>query len=142
MCKKLKFDHTNKWYIHNTAPALENNTHKLLWDFDIHTDHLILARRLDLIIDKNCKILDFTVPADHRIKLQKYEKKDKYLDLASLRNKIQNNRTLDFKEVIYFFLIFIFINLYFLWPAVHELSPLLFSVTSVSGSQIMNNPWV
>ena len=27
MCKKLKFDHTNKWYIHNTVPVLENNKH-------------------------------------------------------------------------------------------------------------------
>ena len=26
----------------NPAPVLENDTHKLLWDFDIHTDHLIL----------------------------------------------------------------------------------------------------
>ena len=30
MCKKLKFDHTNKWYIHNPAPLLENATHKHL----------------------------------------------------------------------------------------------------------------
>ena len=28
------------------------------------------------------KIVDFAVPADHRIKLKEYEKKDKYLDLA------------------------------------------------------------
>ena len=41
MCKKFKFDHANKWYMHNPAPALENETHKLLWDFDIQTDHLI-----------------------------------------------------------------------------------------------------
>ena len=27
-----------------------NNAHKLVWDFDIHTDHLISARRPDLII--------------------------------------------------------------------------------------------
>ena len=27
MCKKFKFDHANKWYIHNPAPVLENNTH-------------------------------------------------------------------------------------------------------------------
>ena len=32
---------TNKWYMHNPAAVLENNTHKLLWDFDIQTDHLI-----------------------------------------------------------------------------------------------------
>ena len=50
MCKKFKFDHTNKWYMHNPAPVLQNDTHKLLWDFDIHTDHLISARRPDLII--------------------------------------------------------------------------------------------
>ena len=35
MCKKLKFDHTNKWYMHNPASVLENDTHKLLWDLDI-----------------------------------------------------------------------------------------------------------
>ena len=45
MCKKFKFDHINKWYVHNPAPVLENSTHKLLWDFDSHTDHLISARR-------------------------------------------------------------------------------------------------
>ena len=50
MCKKFKFDHTNKWYMHNPASVLENDTRKLLWDFDIQTDHLISARRPDLII--------------------------------------------------------------------------------------------
>ena len=55
ICKKFKFDHINKWYMHNLAPILENDTHKLLWDFDIHTDHLISARRLDLIINKKKK---------------------------------------------------------------------------------------
>ena len=50
MCKKLKFENTNKWYMHNPAPVLENDTHKLLWDFNIQTDHLIPARRPDLII--------------------------------------------------------------------------------------------
>ena len=31
---------------------------------------------------RTCKIVDFAVPADHRIKLKESEKKDKYLDLA------------------------------------------------------------
>ena len=72
--------------MHNPAPVLENNTHKLLRDFDIHTDHLISARRPDLIIiykkKRTCKIIDFAVPADHWIKLKEREKKDKYLDVA------------------------------------------------------------
>ena len=84
MCKKLKFDHTNKWYMHNPAPVLENNTYKLRWDFDIHTDHLTPGWRPNLIIIKkkrSCKIVNFAVPADHRIKLKECEKKDKYLNL-------------------------------------------------------------
>ena len=43
MCKKLKFDHVNKSYMYNPAPVLENDSHKLQWDFDIQTDHLISA---------------------------------------------------------------------------------------------------
>ena len=35
--------------MHNPAPVLENNSHKLLWDFDIHTDTQISARKPDLI---------------------------------------------------------------------------------------------
>ena len=71
--------------MHNPGCVLENDTHKLLWDFGVQTDHLISARRPDLIlickIKRICKIVDFTVPASHRIKLKEYEKKDKYLDL-------------------------------------------------------------
>ena len=72
--------------MHNPAPILENNTHKLRWEFNIQTDHLIVARKPDLIkINKKkriCKIVDFAVPADHRINLKECAKKDKYLDLA------------------------------------------------------------
>ena len=94
MRKKFKFDHSNKWCMHNPAPVLENNTHKLLWDFDIHTDHQISARRPDLIImnkkKRTCKIVDFAVLADHRIKLKECEKKDKYFDLARKMKKLWN----------------------------------------------------
>ena len=81
--------------MHNPAPVLENDTHKLLWDFDVHTDHLISARRPDLIIinkkkkkkkrrkkKRTCKIVDFAVLAEHRMKQKECEKKNKYLDLA------------------------------------------------------------
>ena len=26
MCKKFKFHHTNKWYMHNAGPVLQNDT--------------------------------------------------------------------------------------------------------------------
>ena len=38
--------------MHNPALVLKNDTHKLIWDFNIQTDHLISARRLDIIIIK------------------------------------------------------------------------------------------
>ena len=41
MVQENEIDHTNKWYMHNPAPVLEDDTHKLLWDFNIQTDHLI-----------------------------------------------------------------------------------------------------
>ena len=43
MCRKFQFNHTNKWYMHNSAPVQENDSHKLLWDFNIQTDYLIPA---------------------------------------------------------------------------------------------------
>ena len=39
LCKKLKFVYTNKWHMHNPTSVLENETHKLLGDFDIQTDY-------------------------------------------------------------------------------------------------------
>ena len=94
MCRKFQFYHTNKWYMYYPAPVLENESHKLLWDFNIQTDHLIPARRPGLIIIKKrkriCKIVDFAVPADHRINQKESEKKDKYLDFARELKKLWN----------------------------------------------------
>ena len=73
----------------NLAAFLENGTHKLLLGFDVQTDHLIAARRPDLMIINQkkkkkwfCQIVDLAVPANHKIKLKECKKKDKYLDLA------------------------------------------------------------
>ena len=45
-----------------------------------------------IIIKKICKIIDFAVPADHRIKLKEREKRDKYLDLARGLKKLWNRK--------------------------------------------------
>ena len=75
--------------MYNPTSVQENETHKLLWDFDIQTDHLFSARRPNLIIiiinnnnnkKRTCKIVDFAVSAGHRVKLKESKKKDKYLD--------------------------------------------------------------
>ena len=91
----------------NAQPSISSgkwDKHKLLWDLDIQTDHLISASRLDLIIlktkqtnkkkkkkrKKTSKIVDFSVSVDHRIKLKESEKKDKYLDFAI---ELKKNKT-------------------------------------------------
>ena len=86
LCKKFKFDYTNKWYMHNSESFQENEAHKFLWDFEMQTDHLILARRPDLLIvneKKTCRIEDFDILAYDRGKIKENEKSDKYPDLAS-----------------------------------------------------------
>ena len=63
--------------------VLENEMHKLPWEFEIQTDQLISVRRPDQeIINKKQRTYRIVVPADHRVKLKESEKKDKYIDLA------------------------------------------------------------
>ena len=66
--------------MHNLESVLESEMHNILMDFEIQTDHLISARRPDLMVvnkKKNCRTVDFAVPADHRVKLKESEKRDK-----------------------------------------------------------------
>ena len=71
----------------HTKPSisLENDAHEL-WNLDIQTDHIISARRPDFIIidrkKRTCKIVDLVVSTDHRVKLKRSEKNDKYLDFT------------------------------------------------------------
>ena len=81
--------------MHNPAAILENDTYKLPWDFDIKTDHLISARKPDLIIinkkkkRKSAKLLT-SLSRQTTIKLKECEKRDKYLDLARELKKLWN----------------------------------------------------
>ena len=38
--------------------------------------------------ERTCKVVDFVVPTDYRIKLKECEKKDKYLDLVRKLKKL------------------------------------------------------
>ena len=48
----FKIDYMNMWFMHNLEYILENKKHKLLWDYEIQTDHLISAKWLYVVIDK------------------------------------------------------------------------------------------
>ena len=55
LCKIFKSDYSNKRYIRNPEFVLKNEAHKVLWDFRKQTDHLISARRPELVIIKKKK---------------------------------------------------------------------------------------
>ena len=90
--------------MHSPDSVLENETQKILWDFEIQTDHLILAKRPSLeIINYQKKkkkwtflIVDFGVLADHRVKLKESEKRDRYLDQAKeLKKTVEHQSDCD-----------------------------------------------
>ena len=96
----IQHSNTIKWYMHNQESVLVKETHKILWDFEIQIDDQILARRPDLVIvnvkrlkkekkkKRTCRIGDFVIPADHRVKLKESEKRNEYLDLARELKKL------------------------------------------------------
>ena len=92
----MKFHFITKWYVHKAESVPENDSHKIVRDFEIQTDHLVPTRRVDLVTVKKkkerkkrtCWLLDFAVQADHRVKIKENEKRDKYLNLAwELKNQ-------------------------------------------------------
>ena len=66
LARKCNFEARDKWYEHEPESVLENEDYKILWDFSIQTDHVIEARRPDLVVvdkkERSCKIIDFAVP--------------------------------------------------------------------------------
>ena len=88
MCKKLKFDPYEQMGICTTQQLSWKMTHinsYRTWTYTNGSPNLGQKIRPYNNQHKKkgtCEIVDFAVPADHRIKLKEYEKKDKYLDLS------------------------------------------------------------
>ena len=71
--------------------SVENETHKILKDFEIRTDYLITARPKGSQQKKRtCRIVYLAIPDDHRLKLKENKMKDVYLDISIELKKIWN----------------------------------------------------
>ena len=83
LCKRFQFDYTAKWYMYKLESVQKNETHKILWNFEIQTNHLIPATRpepWDSSHNKRtCRIVDFAVSTDNREDIKKNKKRDKCL---------------------------------------------------------------
>ena len=90
LCKNLKVDHTDKCYIHNQEAVQENEVHNLFWDFEKPKEPPNLGQMTRPYNDHKkkkkkrriCRIVNFALPANRRVKLREKEKTDKYQNLA------------------------------------------------------------
>ena len=94
LARKCNFEAGDKWYKHESESVSENEDYKILWDFNIQTDHVIEDWRPDLVVvvkkERSCKIIDFVVPGDSRIEEKEKDKIEKYQDLGRELQKIWN----------------------------------------------------
>ena len=88
------FPHEPQWYKHDPEAVVENDKFKILWDFTIQTDHIISARRPDIVVidkqEKKCQIIDVAIPVDGRIDKKEEEKIEKYQELGREIKKLWN----------------------------------------------------
>ena len=85
ICKAYDVEVSKSYWKHEPPDVVETQSVKILWDFEIQTDHHIPARRPDIVVrDKSRKkttIIDIAVPEDRNIQQKEKEKIDKYQDL-------------------------------------------------------------
>ena len=76
---------------------IENSQCKILWDFEVQTDHVIKERRPDLVVvDKEkriCQIVDLAIPYDTKIMEREIDKITKYQDLGRELRRLWNMKT-------------------------------------------------
>ena len=84
--------------MHKLESVPENKTPKILWDFEINTDHQTLAGKPDLVLinkkKRTCHLVDFFIQVDHWVKMKESKKIDKFLDLARELKNLWNIRVM------------------------------------------------
>ena len=74
--------------MHNPVAVLDDKAHEILWDTDgsINSGKKINPSANFFLNRGICHLVDFAVPANHRVKLKENENMDKYLELAGELN--------------------------------------------------------
>ena len=94
---QIHLEKKDKWYEHAPDSVSGNDEVKPLWDVNIQCDHVIEARRPDIVVvnkqERKCTIIDIAVKADKRIGEKENEKVEKYQDLKREIARLWNMRT-------------------------------------------------
>jgi len=79
--KRFKLHFCGNYWNHEPQSVSENSQVKLLWDY-IYTDHVLSARRPDIVMEDNhnntVEMIDILVPADSNVSSKEIEKIEKY----------------------------------------------------------------
>ena len=98
-CEKLGFNKARLWFKHEPESVVENENFTMLWDFTIQYDHMIKARRPDIVVvdkvKKETMIIDVAIPGDTRIFDKVREKIEKH---SLLKDEI--SRSCQMKKVV------------------------------------------
>ena len=97
ICKHYQIPTADRWYQHKPETVTETNGVTVLWDMPINTDKEIKANRPDIIIkdgkNKNCLMIDMTVPSERNVSIKEAEKISKYKDLEIEVTKMWKMKT-------------------------------------------------
>ena len=104
LCGKYDIQRGHYGWRHSPCSVVVNNSVKLLWDFNIFVDHVISARRPDIVvIDKVSSVvtlIDVSIPADKHLTVKEEEKLSKYQDLRIELERLWQKRTVMVPVVI------------------------------------------
>ena len=88
-CEKLGFNRARLWYEHKPESVIENKNLKILWDFIIQCDHMIEAKRPDIVVvdnvEKETMIINVAISGDTRV-CDKEREKTEEIQLVKRRN--------------------------------------------------------
>ena len=94
-CEKLGFNRARPRYEHEPESVIKNENFKILWDFTKQCDHMIEARRPDIVVvdkvKKETVIIDVAIPGDTRVCDKEREKIEKYSLLKDKNCQIMAN---------------------------------------------------
>ena len=71
LCRLYELDRADKWFEQQPSSVLETDRTKVLWNFNVQCDHIIEAKRPDIVVvekeEKVYKIIDISIPGDSRV---------------------------------------------------------------------------
>ena len=104
LCKRLKFDHADKWCVHKPESVQENEILEIFLDSEIQTDNQIPFSKPDLALinklKRTCQQVDFFIPAGPRVKIRESEQIDKCLILDRKQKKVWDMKVMVIPMVV------------------------------------------